>query len=411
MSELPFIPVLLGSDINVYGMARSFHEEYGVNSIAVSKTVYTATVDSRIISFTFEGDLENPEKFLKKLISVADEHKGKKLVLVPCSDGYVELVERFSKELIEHGYLFNCPSSEIMQLLSRKESFYALCDKCGFDYPKTTVVTKEDYPMKELGFDFPVIVKASNSVEYWKCEFKGKKKVFIAADVMEYIRILDAVYSSGYNDSMTIQEYIPGDDSNMRVLNCYVGKDKRVKLMALGNPLLEEHSPDAIGNYVAIINTFDEALLNKFKEFLEGIGYNGFANFDLKYDNRDGKYKFFETNIRQGRSSFFVTAAGYNLAKWLVDDLVYEADIPLTIAKNEHLWLQVPKGIVFKYCQNEKLKEKARELIRAKKCTNSLFYSKDLSPSRYLKLKASMLRHYKKYKMYFNQKGMPLEEN
>ncbi|MFZ2538491.1 MAG: ATP-grasp domain-containing protein [Oscillospiraceae bacterium] len=405
MADIDFIPVLLGSDANVYGMARSFHEEYGVSSIAVSKTIFTATVDSKIIDFTLEPDLENPEKFLNKLIELKNQHKDKKLVLVPCGDGYVKLVVKFQNELKEH-YYFNCLSEELLQTLSMKESFYEICDKYGFDYPKTEVVAVEDYKTKQISIQFPVIIKASNSVAYWQCSFKGKMKVFVAQDKAEYDRIVTTIYSSSYKDHLTIQEFIPGDDTYMRVLNCYVGKDKKVKLMALGHALLEEHTPQGIGSYVAIINTYDETLLNKFKTFLEEIGYQGFANFDMKLDMRDGKYKLFETNIRQGRSSFYVTASGYNLAKWLVDDILYNMEMPLTIAKTEHLWIQVPKGIVYKYVADEGLKAKVRQLIKDRKCTNSLFYNKDLRFKRYVKLQMNMLNHYKKYKKYYGKKGL-----
>lgn len=405
MAEVPFLPVLLGSDANVYGMARSFHEEYGVTSVAVSKTIFTPTVDSKIIRFVLEPDLENPEKFLKKLREVKAAYPEKQLILIPCGDGYVKLMVKYQEEL-RQDYAFNCPSLEVLQKLTLKEEFYRTCEEYGFAFPKTQVVTKEDWQETELPFAFPVVVKASNSVEYWKCSFPGKKKVFVAQDKAEYDRMLTAIYQSSYQDHLTIQEFIPGDDTYMRVLNCYVGQDGKVKLMALGNPLLEDHTPTGIGSYVAIINTCDEKLLEQFRHFLEGVGWKGFANFDMKYDSRDNTYKLFETNPRQGRSSYFVTASGYNLAKWLVEDVIYHREMGLTIAQNEHLWIQVPKGIVRKYVREPKLRSKVKELIRAGKCTHSLFYKKDLSLSRYAKLQLNMLNYYKKYKKYYGKKGL-----
>ena len=50
MGQLDFLPVLLGSDVNVYGMARSFHEAYGVKSVAVGKGRLNATSNSAIVT-------------------------------------------------------------------------------------------------------------------------------------------------------------------------------------------------------------------------------------------------------------------------------------------------------------------------------------------------------------------------
>lgn len=402
-----FTPVLLGSDTNVYGMARAFHEEYDIPSIAVSKTILTATVDSKIIKFTIEPDLDNPEVFLKTLVDLKKVYNDRKLLLVPCGDGYVKLLVQFQKEL-EDLYHFNCLSAELLSTLTLKESFYEVCEKYEFSFPKTQVITAENYSNEKVDIEFPIIIKASNSVEYWKCEFAGKMKVFIANDQKEYDDIMKAIYTSSYQDNMTIQEFIPGDDTYMRVLNCYVGSDGKVKLMSLGHALLEDHTPQGIGSYVAIINTYDKEILDQFKNFLEGIGYRGFANFDMKYDMRDGKYKFFETNVRQGRSSFYVTASGFNLAKYLADDVIFNRKQNLTIARNEHLWLQVPLPIVNKYVKNPELQAKIKMLVKSKSYTNSLFYKKDMSLKRYVKLQLSMLNHFKKYKKYYGKKGLDL---
>ncbi len=407
MSKTDFIPVLLGSDVNVYGMARSFHEAYGIPSVAIGKGRLNATSNSRIVSVeVVEPNLEDDEVFCKTLIDFAGRYpKEQTLLLVPCGDNYIKLLVRNQDKLRPY-YRFECISEELLMRLSIKESFYEVCTEHGFAFPKTTACSYENYKTVELPFDFPVIIKPSNSVAYWNCKFPHKKKVFVAQNKEEFTAILNAIYGSSYKDHLILQEYIPGDDSQMRVMNCYCGSDKKVKLIALGQALLEEHSPEGIGSYAAIINTRDDALAQQMKDFLEGIGYVGFANFDMKLDPRDGTYKLFEMNLRQGRSSFFVTASGYNLAKWLVDDVIYHKEQPLTIAGNKVLWSIIPKGVISRYVADESLKTQAKALIREGKYCQSLYYKPDLSMKRRIGWLKNQFHYYQKYKRYFGNKGL-----
>ncbi len=402
-----FIPVLLGSDVNVYGMARSFHEAYGIPSVAIGKGRLGATSNSRIVSVkVVEPNLEDDEVFCDTLIQFAARYpKGQTFLLVPCGDNYIKLLVRNQDKLRPY-YRFECIDEELLMRLSIKESFYKVCTEHGFAFPKTTTCTFENYKTVKLPFDFPVIIKPSNSVAYWNCKFPHKKKVFVAENKQEFDAILDAIYGSSYKDHLILQEYIPGDDSNMRVMNCYSGKDKKVKLIALGNALLEEHSPEGIGSYAAIINSVDKELSERMKNFLEGIGYVGFSNFDMKYDPRDGQYKLFEMNLRQGRSSFFVTAAGYNLAKFLVDDVIYNKPMDCVVASNKVLWTIIPKKIIFQYVKDPKVKEEARKLIKEKKFCRSLYYAPDRNIKRRIYFAQNQMSYYQKYRKYFGNKGL-----
>ena len=406
MDMKDLLPVLLGSDANVYGMARSFYMEYGVTSLAIGKGALAATANSKLVKMAVvEPNLEDDAVFVRTLTDFAKANTGKTLVLVSCGDNYTGLMAR-ARAALEPYYKFACPTPELVAELDTKEFFYQACERHGLSYPRTFGCTNENYKTVELPFPFPCIIKASNSVAYWNCKFPHKKKVFVAYNKEEFDAITAAIYSSSYQDNLVLQEYIPGDDNCMRVLNCYSGLDHKVKLMALGRPLLEEQTPEGIGNYAAIMNVRDDELMEKMKAFLEDVGWEGFSNFDMKYDARDGKYKLFEMNPRQGRSSFFVTASGYNLAKWLVEDVVEHKEQGLTIADAHHLWMIAPAGIIKKYLKDEALLAEAKELMRQGKVSHQLFCKEDAGLKRRIWYIKNQLNNYRKYKRYFGNKSL-----
>ena len=75
---------------------------------------------------------------------------------------------------------------------------------------------------------------------------------------------------------MILQEFIPGDDTHMRVMTSYSDRQGRVRMMCLGHVLLEEHSPHGIGNHAVILTDYDAALSETVKTLLNGLHYTGF---------------------------------------------------------------------------------------------------------------------------------------
>jgi D-aspartate ligase len=162
----------------------------------------------------------------------------------------------------------------------------------------------------------------------------------------------------------------------MRVLTCYSDGEGKVRLMCLGHVLLEEHTRHGIGNHAVIITEPNDELCETFRKFLEDIHFTGFSNFDIKYDPRDGKFKAFEINCRQGRSNYYVTGAGYNLAKFLVEDRIFHKEQPLVVTKNRHLWWAIPKKVAYDYIP-KRLHGEMQELDKAGESVNPLWYSAD----------------------------------
>ncbi len=399
-NEKEFVPVILGADITAYSLVRSFHEEYGIKSLVLSKLKANIISDSKICENRVFPDLEDSEALIGHLLDIGKEFDGKKkLIVMGCGDWYVRsLIE--NKARLAPYYVVPYINEELLNKIVLKDKFYEICDELGIDHPKTYVYECGKENDLKFDFSYPVIAKCANSALYHYAKFEGKKKVFRFENEEDLRAMLKNLEGSSYDYKFLIQDCIPGDDTNMRVLTCYCDRNSKVKFASLGHVLLEDHTPMAIGNPVVIMNDVDEKIVATATKFLEHIGYTGFANFDIKYDHRDGTYNFFEINVRLGRSNFYVTGSGFNAVKWIVDDLIYEKDLPYVVADNtEHLFTVVPMGIIKRYAKNSpELLKKAKRLFRTGKMSYPLYYKKDLNPKRLFFVVASYFNQYRKYR-------------
>ncbi len=254
----------------------------------------------------------------------------------------------------------------------------------------------------KAGIKYPVVVKPSSSAEYWAKPFPNMKKAFYAKNEDELSSILGSIFASGYGSGVILQEFIPGGDDGMRVLTTYSDKSGHVKMMCLGHVMLEEHTPHGIGNHTAIVSTHMPELTERFRRLLDGEGYTGFCNFDIKYNPGDGRYLAFDMNLRQGRSNYYVTAAGANIAELVVRDLVFGEELPFLETEKEVFWRSIPKATVWKYTKSADMVSLAKKLDSEKKSVSSLLYSYDLTrrPLRLLCVLEMLRRERVKYKKY-----------
>jgi D-aspartate ligase len=391
-----FVPLLFAGDINSYSMSRAFYEAYQVRSIVYGKLYTGPNCNSKISDYRALEDIEKEDVFLNTVNKVAREYKDKKVLVIPCGDSYVSLVAKLREKFEKNVVTIDTDYNQIREL-TLKENFYNLCKKYNLDYPKTFVYSKNMGKSVEHGFSYPVILKPSDGIKYWEHPFETQKKVYKIHNQEQLHKVIKEIYDAGYPDKLIIQDMIPGDDTFMYVLTGYSDRKGKVKLLALGNVLREEHTPHGLGNHSVIINEVNEEISMKVKEFLEDIKYVGFFNFDIKFDSRDGKYKFFEINTRQGRSNYYVTGAGYNLTEYVVKEYIENKDLEYTLATNKKLWLVIPIILALIYIKN--YRKEMILLILKGDVINPVFNIKDMGFIRFLRFFKTHISHFRKMRL------------
>ena len=398
-------PVLLGADLNCYSMARAFFAAYGTPSVAYGQVALGATQHSRYIQFTEVPSLGKREVLLSCLAKYAKRlGRGTRAILIPCTDEYTRLLIE-ERTRLSAAYLVPVPPASVLPLFE-KDAFYAACQAQGIPYPETLTVSSMPSlsAIREAGerLGYPFIIKPSSSVDYWHHPFAGMEKVYLAHNKNEAECVLAGIFGSGYPGRVLLQRYIAGGDRAGYVLTVYIDRHGVPRMRACGRALLEEHTPCGKGNYAALITVPIPPIAEPLCRLLATVDYRGFANFDLRQDERDGRFYVLELNPRLGRSNYFLTAGGKNPAALLVEDLVQQKQIKNEDMCQQILFRTIPFSAVWHYVEQDEDALLARQLHKSRQDACPFYDKQDLAanPLRALYVWEHMRRQKQKFHHY-----------
>ncbi|MCL2339608.1 MAG: ATP-grasp domain-containing protein, partial [Actinomycetia bacterium] len=365
-----FIPLIFAADINVYSLARAFHEQYDIVSAGFGKADSGPIRHTRILQYQAVRGADQPTVLPGLIRDFARQHPDQQILVFGCGDNYVREIST-----AQAGYPENVvvPYLEYPALrqLANKQSFYALCDQYQLAHPATFFYQESMGGQLDLEFGPPYIVKPADTVSWWVYPFEGQRKVHLVPDLPSLKNLLSTIYAHGYADTMIIQEYIPGPDSQLHILTQYYDQQGELRLSCAGQVLLEEHTAFGIGNSAIIISENLPEVTAPGTALLQSQHYRGFAAFDIKYDSRDQRYKLLEVNTRQGRGNYYVTGSGLNLARFVTEDLIYERQLtPELRPPQPFLWQVTGLSVVRQCAADLGMQDRVEELIRAGRAGN-----------------------------------------
>ena len=118
-------------------------------------------------------------------------------------------------------------------------------------------------------------------------------------------------------------------------------------------------------------------------------------------DPRTGKFRFFEVNPRIGRNNYYVTAAGANPMRFVVEDQVDGLAVAPVVVDREILYSILPHRLLLRYVKDPALNARVRRLVRTKAVAHPLRYARDLSPRRRLYVWMALVNQVRKFRRYY----------
>ena len=315
-----FLPIVLGSDLNTYSIAREIYEAYEIKPVVATSMILLPCIDSQIINiYKKENFSKDSEVFKEVLDRIYEENKDTyKNFIIFAPDDVMRTYALKNIDKLDFKPIMPYAPIEVIKGLSTKNDFYEKIKKLGLA-PKTFIANKENY--KDLSYPNEVFIKPDNDVFYKSLDFEGQQKGYHSKSIDETIKILERIFNAGYDYNILVQEFVVGGDGSEYTIEGY--RSENTISMAMSKNILLDKRVEWIGNFVAKVDSEEKILFDYARDIVKTLGVYGLFNIDFKKDTRTGKFYAFEINLRQGRSHYFATLNGVNTSKLAIEDKIF----------------------------------------------------------------------------------------
>jgi predicted ATP-grasp superfamily ATP-dependent carboligase len=292
------------------GVIRSLGR-LGVQVYGVHPTLWPTASFSRYCRKVFALDLDRtpPQQSVDCLMDIA-RGIGVTPLLMPTNDESALFVARNASRLRE-GFLFPANPVQVVWSLYNKRAMYLLAKRLAIPTPDTLFPAslKDVLEFCETA-RFPVMLKASDNIH---TSGRSGKKMLIARSRDELIGQYN-VMEDGSNPSLMIQEYIPGGDDSVWMLNGYFDENSECLFSMTAKKI--HQTPPYTGMTALGICLPNPAIESTTRTLVRAVGYKGILDIGYRYDARDGSYKLLDVNPRLGATfRLFVGDNGMDVAR------------------------------------------------------------------------------------------------
>lgn len=298
--------IVLGTEVNGIAVIRSLGR-LGVRCGAVTATMRGDHAhQSRYLNYVqLLNSAESDGAIIDAMRQVAQRLGPTPAVVIPTTDRFSECLSR-NRQHLETQYLLCCPDVDLCDTFLDKWKTARICEENGVPIPQTFCpTTTEELEQVSRSIPFPVIVKPRYT---FGTGFPGKNAVFKDRGGLEGFFARTELLGQ-----CVVQQIIPSGDGDILVVASYSSDARLVKAIYSGRKL-RQLLPDYGATCFGLSEPHPELELRS-RQFLDNIGYRGFAALEFARSRTDGKLYFIELNTRTYYHNQLFADAGIDLTQ------------------------------------------------------------------------------------------------